>query len=382
MAYYFKSSVIRNVYRYILRPIYFSIDPEFLHNRFVHIGLALGTFTPTRAFIRWLFHFQHPALQQRIAGIDFPNPIGLAAGFDKDGKLLDILEHVGFGFEEVGSITLKPYEGNPGTRLYRLPKSKGIVVNYGLKNDGVDIIVERLKRSLSKNFIKGISIAKTNSKETADTTIGIEDYVECLKKVIEKEVGDFYTINISCPNSFGGEPFTTPRELSALLDRLCLLPIKKPLFLKMPSNLAWEEFSKLCDIAVDHNITGVIISNLNKDRSNAAIKEAIPDHIRGSIGGKPVWDISNALISQTHKWYKDKLIIIGVGGIFSAEDAYEKIKRGASLVQLITGMIYEGPQLIGDINRGLVELLKKDGYKNIGEAVGAYQGEKLIKNPY
>ena len=140
----------------------------------------------------------------------------------------------------------------------------------------------------------------------------------------------------------------------------------------MPINLPWKEFKPLCEVALKYKVDGVIIGNLNKNRQDPAIIDEIPKSVQGSISGKPTEKLSNELISKTYREYKKKLIIIGAGGIFSAEDAYEKIKRGSTLVQLITGMIYQGPQLIGEINRGLVKLLEKDGYKNISQAVGAY----------
>ena len=224
------------------------------------------------------------------------------------------------------------------------------------------------------NYPISISIGKTNSTKTASQKAGIEDYYDCLKEFANAGIGDFYTINISCPNTFGGEPFTTPESLDPLLKKLQMVKTNKPIFLKMPINLEWKEFKQLLEIALKYKVNGVIIGNLNKDRQDPAIKDIIPEHVQGGISGKVTWALSNKLIYQTYKAYGKKLIIIGVGGIFSAEDAYKKIKRGASLVQLITGMIYEGPQLIGEINQGLVELIKRDGYKNISEAVGNHQG--------
>lgn len=349
----------------------FLMDPEFVHDRASSMGHLLGKFKITKALTRWLFSYQHPRLEQTVAGIQFKNPVGLSAGFDKDAVIMDILEDVGFGFTMIGTITNKPYEGNPKPRLYRLKKTEGIMVYYGLKNIGISAVMKRVNASRTKKFIKGISIGKTNCQETCTNEAGIADYVAGTKKVIASGGGDFYTINISCPNTFGGEPFNSPEKLDALLSEMSKLDIKKPLFLKMPIDLPWEEFRKLLEIAVQYNVTGVTIGNLSKNHNSTEIKDIIPENVQGGISGRPTWKASNDLISQTYKYYGDKLTIIGVGGIFSAEDAYEKIKRGASLVQLITGMIFVGPQLIGDINRGLVRLLERDGYSNIQEAIGA-----------
>ena len=366
-----KSDFFHWFYRYLLRPILFKIDPETIHDSFLSVGHFLGRFSLTRFITNLLFNYQNPTLIQTVAGITFQNPVGLSEGFDKDASLLQILPSVGFGFTQVGTITNKPYLGNPKPRLYRLPKSKGIVVYYGLKNLGADKILNKIKRLEQRDLPVGISVGKTNSPTTATPMTGIEDYYQCFKKVIRSRQGDFYTINISCPNTFGGEPFTTPETLDPLLKKLISLKPQKPVFLKMPINLPWKEFRFLLDIAVKYQVTGVIIGNLNKNRQDPAIKDAIPVYIKGSVSGLPTQKLSNELISLTYKHYSKKLVIIGVGGIFSAEDAYDKIKRGATLVQLITGMIYEGPQLIGDLNRSLVKLLKQDGYTHIHQAIGS-----------
>lgn len=358
-------------YQNIAKPIFFQFDPEFIHDTISNTGKFLGKSKIGRNITKELFHFSHPSLKQKIAGITFSNPVGLSAGFDKNADLMNIMPSVGFGFMEVGTVTHKPYEGNPKPRLYRLKKSRGLVVYYGLKNIGVEKIVEKLK-DRPKNFPIIMSVGKTNCEETSTDKAGVADYKDCLKYAVEHNSGDIYDINISCPNTFGGEPFTTAQKLDVLLKELRKIKTNKPLFIKMPINIEWKEFKKMLDVAVKYKVTGVIIGNLNKDHKDKNVFDEIPKHVKGGISGRPTWRLSNDLISKTYQEYGDKLIIIGVGGIFSAADAYEKIKRGATLVQLITGMIYEGPQLIGDINRDLVNLLQRDGYKNISEAVGSY----------
>lgn len=364
--------VIGILYRTILKPLFFAMDPEIVHERMIRFGHFLGQHQITRSWVRWLFYFHHPSLQQTVAGIRFKNPVGLAAGFDKNAQLTQIAQEVGFGAIEVGTITALPYAGNPKPRLARLTRSHGLLVNYGLKNEGADAIVPKIIKNKQSQLIVGISIGKTNSPETASSEKGIDDYCACMKKVIASGKGDFYTINISCPNTFGGEPFTTPDRLSRLLNKLSTIKRTKPIFLKMPINLAWADFAKLLNVAVNFEITGVIIGNLNKNRSDPAIKDVIGTNLKGGVSGRPTRELSNELISRTFQKYRTKLIIVGCGGIFCAEDAYEKIKRGASLVQLVTGMIYEGPQLIGNINRKLVLFLARDGYTSIQQTVGAY----------
>ena len=358
------------LYKKALKPLFFKQDPEAVHNRILKLGRRFGDSAAMRGLFKAAFNYQHPALQQNIFGLDFTNPVGLSAGFDKDADLINFLPSFGFGFSTVGSITLHPYAGNPPPRLYRLPASEGIVVNYGLKNIGTKLINERIQASRVSTPVV-VSIAKTNSQATCDDESGVADYVGSFQQVANQDKVAMAEINISCPNTFGGEPFTTPERLELLLAALDAIPCSKPVVIKMPINLAWPGFQALLDVILRHRVVGVTVGNLNKDRSSDKIHDTIPVGLKGGISGKPTYDLCNELISKTYQYCGDKLIIIGVGGIFSAQDAYEKIKRGASLVELITGMIYEGPQLIGEINAGLVELLEKDGYKNIKEAIGA-----------
>lgn len=341
------------------------LDPEMVHDSITLVGRFLGSNPLTRGTTRALLSYSHPALEQKILGIRFKNPVGLSAGFDKDALLTDILPSVGFGFAEVGSITGEPCEGNPKPRLFRLKNHKSLVVYYGLKNEGCEKISERLK---NKSFAIpiGTSIAKTNCKATVDTDKGIADYVKAFKKFTG--IGDYFTLNISCPNAYGGLPFTDSKRLDLLLSEIDKIGTKKPVFLKMPPDISEREVDKILAVAKKHKVHGFICTNLAK---NANIAK------RGGLSGKLVEELSNRQIKMIYQKTKPRLnrsarkyVIIGVGGVFSAEDAYKKIKLGASLIQLITGMIFEGPQLIGDINRGLVRLLKKDGYKNISEAVG------------
>ena len=358
-------------YKKAVKPLLFAQEPERVHERMLRTGRLLGRSGLTRSLVKGLFSYQRTMLEQEVFGLKFRNPVGLSGGFDKDADLVNILPSVGFGYFQVGSVTAKPYEGNRRPWLYRLPKSKSIIVNYGLKNIGAKRVIEKLKRSRLGEVPVSISVAKTNCKETADDEAGIEDYCECLVLLSESGVGDMYTLNISCPNAFGGEPFTDSGKLERLLIRVGELGLEKPVLVKMPVDLVWDDFKFLLDVILRHKCRGVIISNLTKDRSGVSLHDDILDETKGGLSGKPTERKANGLISRTYKYCGDRLIIVGVGGIFSAEDAYEKIRRGATLVQLITGMIYEGPQLIGQINEGLVELLEKDGLKSISEAVGS-----------
>ena len=362
-----RNKIEKIIYKYLVKRIFFLIDPETTHNMLVRIGKTLGTNAITRGLTASCFRYRNKKLEQDILGIHFGNTIGLSAGFDKNAHLTDILPAVGFGFEEIGSITAEPCAGNPKPRLWRLPKSQAIIVNYGLMNDGSKAIAQKLRK---KNFKIPIatSIAKTNCLETADTNKGIEDYAKGFKEFTN--IGDLFVVNISCPNAFGGQPFTDKKRLQKLLQRLDKIKTKKPVFLKISPDLSHKEMNDIIAVAKKHRIHGFILTNLSKKREHWKIPDKeLPS--KGSISGKAVEKMSNDLLAYTYKKTKGQFILVGCGGVFSAEDAYTKIKLGASLVQLITGMIFEGPQVISEINQGLVKLLKQDRYKNISEAVGS-----------
>ncbi len=353
-------------YRFVLKRIFFRLDPEFVHDRMIFAGKCLGRFFVTRKTTALLFGYHHPALTQTLHGVTFPNPVGLSAGFDKNAVLTDILPSVGLGFAEVGSITGEPCAGNAGKHLWRLPKSKSLVVYYGLKNDGCEAIANRLREKRLRGVV-GISIAKTNNPETCETIAGVADYAKAFKAFLD--IGDYFTINISCPNAYGGEPFTDPERLETLLGALDTIPTAKPIFLKLSPDLTPVQRDAIIDIANTHRVAGFVCTNLTKKRDNPAIRERnLPPH--GGLSGLPVRDLSTAMIREVYQKTGGAKTIIGCGGVMSANDAYEKITAGASLIQLMTGMIYEGPQVISEINRGLVELLRRDGFKNISEAVG------------
>jgi dihydroorotate dehydrogenase len=366
-----RNKILGFLYKTIAKPIFFQMDPETTHNLILMFGKFLGSNPITRVLTKLLFYYSNKSLKQTILGLHFKNPIGLAAGFDKDAELTKILPEVGFGFIEVGSITGLPCEGNPRPRLWRLKKSKGLVVYYGLKNEGCEKIAKSFAQAKHKIPV-GTSIAKTNCKETSTCQTGIDDYVKAYKEFTE--IGGYFTINISCPNTFGGEPFTNPEHLDKLLTEIDKIKTSKPIFLKISPDLNNEQIDKIIGVVEKHDIKGFVCTNITKNRNNAKILEKnLPKE--GGVSGRPLKDLSDKLISYVYTKTKGKYIIIGCGGIFTAEDAYKKIRLGASLLQLITGMIFEGPQVISEINLGLVKLLKKDGFTNISEAVGKNYGE-------
>ncbi len=363
-----KISLFSFFYKHIGKPIFFLLDPEFVHDAVTLFGKMLGSNPVTRAYVKFLYHISHPSLEQIIHGITFKNPIGLAAGFDKNAVLTNIIPEVGFGFMEVGSVTGFPCEGNKKPRLWRLKRSQGLVVNYGLKNDGAMVVSVRLHNNACTGVL-GVSIAMTNVPENNDIETAIFDYKKAFLAV--KDRGDYLTVNISCPNTCGGQPFKDFKNLEKLLRELQLTNFNKPVFFKMSPDMTREEIDGIITLAHTHHVTGFICTNLTKNRENPAL---VDEHIPtvGGISGKPVQVLSDSMIEYIYKKTKREFVIIGCGGVFSAEDAYRKIRKGASLIQLITGMIFEGPQLVGAINSDLVELLKRYGFSSISEAVWVY----------
>ncbi len=338
------------LYQQIIKPLLFKFEPEKVHDFFVSLGEFLGRYSVTRALTGLVYNYHGKEIGKTVDGIYYRTPIILSAGFDYNARLTRILPYLGFGGVEVGSVTARPCAGNPSPRLIRLPLSKSIVVNKGLRNDGVDAIIKRLQSTpREKDFVIGVSIARTNDMLCTDTEGGIADYEYSLRRLCEAGVGDYYTINISCPNAFGGETFTTPELLEPLLKRLKTIPCTKPTYVKMPINLPWEQIDQLIALVDQVGYNGVVIGNLNKDYSSIKNDPQKPEQFLGGLSGKPCFDLSNALIAKASKKYGDRLTIIGCGGILSPQDAQTKIAAGADLLQLMTGMIFEGPALIARI---------------------------------
>lgn len=372
----FKSSLlslINIIYVVIIKRILFLFDAEFIHESMTSFGEILGKSKLTTKLISKYLITNNLSLQQNIAGIGFENPIGLAAGFDYEAKLTQISPAIGFGFQTVGTITNLPYKGNPYPRLGRLPKSQSLLVNKGYKNLGADKTIEKLEK-LNFTLPIGVSIGRTNSQKLITQKESVKDIIQSFTKFEKSKVQhQYYELNISCPNLFGNISFYPAKNLKELLIEIEKLHIKKPVFVKMPIEKTNQETLQMLKIISEFNIQGVIFGNLQKDRKNPAFNpEEIKIAGKGNFSGKPTWSRSNELIKLAYQNYKKRFVIIGCGGVFSASDAYYKIKLGASLIQLITGMIFQGPQLMAQINMKLPELLKKDGFKNIREAVGSH----------
>jgi dihydroorotate dehydrogenase len=360
------------LYKHVVKPVLFMVDPEIVHERMTRMGEILGGSNYLKKSLALFYLDKYPALEQDIKGIHFANPIGLSAGFDYEARLTQITPSLGFGFHTVGTITRNAYGGNARPILGRLPRSRSLMVNKGFKNKGVHCVMRHLYH---QDFAipVGISIGRTN-------TASLKTHEECVQDILASfEASEkshvrhsYYELNISCPNLVGNVSFYDPDELDKLLTALDGTALSRPLFIKMPIECDDEKVLSLLEVISKHAVHGVIFGNLQKNRNDESLdKQEVAKFATGNFSGKPTEKRSNELISLVYRKYGERFTIIGCGGVFSAEDAYKKILLGASLVQLITGMIYNGPQLIAQINQGLVKLLKQDGYGHISEAVGA-----------
>lgn len=351
--------IIHFLYGLIAKPFFFLINPEVVHETMTKVGATLGSIGLLQFLTRWFLQFKHPVLTKTLNGITFKSPIGLAAGYDYNADLTQIMPSVGFGYQTVGTVTYLPYKGNPSPTFGRFPNSKALLVNKGLKSSGAKAIIKKLT-GLTFEFPIGISIGSTNRHYQSEKE-QILDIITCFKLFEDSAVKhSYYELNISCPNTFGGEPFTTRERLADLLNALDTLKITKPVYVKMPIDQGESESLQLLKVINKHNIQGLVIGNLTKDKDNPAVlpedRESWKTR-KGNLSGKPTFERSNRLISLAKKQYGKRFTIIGTGGIFNAEDAKEKIKRGADLVQLITGMIFEGPAMMSLINAELANQL-------------------------
>jgi len=306
----------------------------------------------------------------KIGELTFANPVGLAAGFDKNISAPLAYSMLGFGFAELGSLTYEPQTGNKKPRLWRLPKDKSLIVYYGLANKGIKSAVDKIKNFKTSNFPFGVSIAPTTGLSIDQMS---DDYLRSFEAIFP--YADYVTLNVSCPNVANCDLFTQVDFIKDLIKKVNNLKNKLnstvDIFLKIGPDMTILQYDEIVDSCIESGISAMIVTNLIKDRTNLKSASLSQDlNHPGGISGYLLKNKSTEIIKHIYKRSNGRLKIIGVGGVFNAKDAYEKIRSGASAVQLITGFIYNGPAAIANINRGLVDLLKKDNFKNISEAVG------------
>ena len=342
----------------ILKPVLFKLDPENAHD----FAIKSLKFNP---FPKKMFEVEgEEILKIELLGKIFPNPIGMAAGFDKSAEVYNSLLSLGFGFVEVGTITPLKQFGNPKPRVFRLEDDEALINRLGFNNDGIEEIKARIKSNKKKGLL-GINIGpnKDTNDQKNDFCLGLKNFFD---------LADYITVNISSPNTEGLRDFHDQKKLTDLL--VSLNEIKKnkkttvPLLLKISPDIKNSHIPEIADAAIKHNISAVILTNTtNGNRSN--LKSKFKDE-EGGLSGKPLYQLSNNMIKNFYKELKNKIPIIGVGGINSGKSAYDKIVAGASLLQLYTGFVYRGPSTAKEIKKELIEILKAEGMKNIEEAVG------------
>jgi dihydroorotate dehydrogenase len=405
-----------DIYTAAIRPLLFSglkADPERLHSQSMQL-LNWVNGQDHHPFVKWLRHqlrqsfcFDHPSLEQALWGCSFRNPLGLAAGFDKDGIAAHLWSDFGFGFTELGTVTLHPQPGNPKPRLFRLLDDQAVLNRMGFNNQGAEALAERLSRKTEDRRQK----AKSEEKESATTEsphsslqrlrsrsantpyspfpLGInlgkskitplesavDDYLGSFRLL--KELGDYFVVNVSSPNTPGLRSLQATEQLAPILSVLQQENQKqKPLLVKIAPDLEWEAIESILELAQNHQLAGIIATNttIRRDHLKTQVIAATGNPVSeeaGGISGKPLRERSTEVIRFIYQQTGGTLPIVGVGGIFTAEDAWEKITAGASLVQTYTGWIYEGPWMVQRVLEGLVQKLEERGMKTIAEAVGS-----------
>jgi dihydroorotate dehydrogenase len=346
----------------LVGPALRALDPESAHNLTL-CALEMGLVGGMRTGL------PSPALQTSCLGLSFPNPVGLAAGFDKDARVPEQMLRLGFGFVEVGSITPKPQPGNPRPRIFRLPDDEAVINRLGFNNGGMEAAALRLERRSRGLGLIGVNIGK--NKTSADA---VADYRLAFLRLAP--LADYVVVNVSSPNTPGLRDLQAVESLRPLLD--CLVSEraglevrngKPPILLKLAPDLTLDDALAAADLAGECGIDGLMISNTTIDRPDTL--KSSKKHEAGGLSGRPLLEKSTALLRQVYRATSGAVPIVGVGGIASADDAYAKIRAGASLVQLYSALIYQGPGLVGRIVDGLENRLYQDGLSNIGQAVGA-----------
>lgn len=367
------------LYRHVAKPVLFSFSPDQAHDMVIRFMSLAGGIPGVAGVVRAFSVSRHQELEIEWQGMRFSSPVGLSAGLDKNGRVVPMMKAIGFGFSEVGSVTARPCKGNEKPWFYRLPHTQSLVVHVGLANEGIEKVLRRLgklPRPFREEYPTVLSVARTNDEAASSDEAGIADFVVSIQQAEASSAVQMIEINISCPNAFCGERFTDPALLKQLLRAVKKHKPSKPVLIKMPIDVSWEQTRNIIDVAAEFSmVQGLVFGNLKKDRSNVVIheKDSLPETRLGGLSGAPTRKQSTELLRKTYQYYGDRFTLFGVGGVLSAEDAYEKIKAGASFVQLVTGLIMNGPQFAEEVNTGLVRLMKEDGFSHISEAVGSAQ---------
>lgn len=357
-------------YRHMVRPLLFRCDPEWVHERALSLGERVGASAAGRNLLKGLFAYEDARLATEVGGLRFANPLGMAAGFDKNGRVIQALAALGFGFVEVGSVSAHAAEGNPRPRLFRLPLDEAVVVNYGVPNDGAEVVAARVAER-PMNAPLGINLVETNTGRPIEPDAVVAEFVNAVKPFTRR--ADYIALNLNCPNTTGGvSPFDGGSHLRDLMREYAAIDDLPPIFLKFTAHADPARMERMLEAIDSFDFVKGFVFNLppGKDyplKSPASLVDPLP----GTLCGKPV----RAMIDETVRfWYgridRARHKVIGVGGISSAEDAYRQIRLGASLVQLYSALVFKGPGIVREVNAGLARLLARDGFGHVAEAVG------------
>jgi dihydroorotate dehydrogenase (fumarate)/dihydroorotate dehydrogenase len=363
------------LYETAVRPLLFRLDPERAHDLAVRASELSGRSALARRAARRALRVRDPRLRTTFAGLDLENPLGLAAGFDKNGRAVRLLGTLGFGHLEIGSVSAWPSDGNPRPRLFRLPQDGAIVVSYGVPNDGADVVRERLAGPRPPVAL-GVNLVKTNDPARPAVAPGVyEDYARSFAALQDR--ADYVALNLSCPNSAADRDFfdDLPR-IGALLDRLAACGPRVPVILKLKPTRDAGVLREIVAIADGHPFVRGFAINLPAGKPpdlELSAPRAALDAMPGAVGGKPVQAYVDAILATLAgiTGPGSRYDLVAAGGVTSAEDAYRKLRLGATVVQLYTGLIYRGPGVVREIVGGLAALLERDGFESARAAVGA-----------
>ncbi|MBT8221123.1 MAG: quinone-dependent dihydroorotate dehydrogenase [Bacteroidia bacterium] len=341
------------MYKLIIKNLLFLLPPERAHHTSLFLLKFISRIPGGKSLIRAFFSYEHPDLRRDFFGLHFKNPIGLAAGFDKNAEYIELLDLLGFGFVEIGTVTPLAQKGNEQPRLFRLPKDKALINRMGFNNQGVDQAVKRLKEVKNQSIIIGGNIGKNKITPNENA---VDDYIICFEKLFPHV--HYFVINVSSPNTPGLRSLQDPEALTkifqALQQRNESQPNPKPIFVKIAPDLEFSAIGEIVDLAIEYNLAGIIATNTTISR--AALKTSnsrIQNIGNGGLSGQPVKRRATEIIKFIKDRAKDRLVIIGVGGIQGPSDAREKLEAGADLIQIYTGFIYEGPATVMNICKSL-----------------------------
>jgi len=369
------------MWRYLIRPILFLFDPERVHHVTMVVFVAFMKIAPLRWLVRRCTCIDDPRLRTQVAGIDLPNPIGLAAGFDKDARWFNALADLGFGHVEVGTLTGHAQAGNPKPRLFRLTKDQALINRFGFNNQG-SVDAAAALRARRVHPILGVNIGKSKVVTNEDA---VSDYLASLERVID--VARYITVNVSSPNTAGLRDLQEAASLRALLEAVSSRTTElaaareiapPPVFVKIAPDLDDDSLAAIVELAIDAGMAAIIATNTTISRSDLATDAAVVDAIgAGGLSGRPLTERSRAVVAYLYRVAAGRIPIIGVGGVMTPEDAWEMICAGASAVQIYTGFVYGGPLIVAQMNRHIRGQLEARGWEAVADAVGCEAGTSV-----